>query len=110
VKFIGSSFSHRSLRGLYDFLLSTDQRGMSLMVDTIMSERRATLLFAPPGAELMKSKKGSNLLIFHCCLCIEVQKISFAKVSDGSQPPMTFDFSLELNSWLLFAAPSCSPT
>ena len=34
------------------------------MVDTIMSERRATLLFAPPGAELMKSKKGSNLLIF----------------------------------------------
>jgi hypothetical protein len=29
------------------------------------------------------------------------------KVSDGSQPPMTFDLFLELNGWLPFAAPSC---
>jgi hypothetical protein len=32
-----------------------------------------------------------------------------AKVSDGSQPPMTFDFYCELNGWLPFAAPSGSP-
>jgi hypothetical protein len=64
VKFIGSSFSHRSLRGLYDFLLSTDQGGMSLMVDTIMPERRTALLFAPSAAKLLKPKKGPNLLIF----------------------------------------------
>ena len=31
-----------------------------------------------------------------------------AKVSDWSQPPMTFALSLELNGWLPFAAPSGS--
>jgi hypothetical protein len=31
-----------------------------------------------------------------------------AKVSDGSQPPMTFDFYCERNGWLPFAAPSGS--
>ena len=31
------------------------------------------------------------------------------KVSDGSQPPMTFDFYCELNGWLPFAAPTGSP-
>src|SRR5262245_24371796 len=31
------------------------------------------------------------------------------KVSDGSQPPMSFDLFLVLNGWLPFAAPSCSP-
>ena len=34
------------------------------MVGTIMPERRATWLFAPPAAELLKPKKGSNFLIF----------------------------------------------
>jgi hypothetical protein len=29
------------------------------------------------------------------------------KVSDGSQPPMAFDCSCELNGWLPFAAPFC---
>jgi hypothetical protein len=32
---------------------------------------------------------------------------SNAKVSDESQPPMTFDFWPLLNGWLSFAGPHC---
>lgn len=38
------------------------------MVGTIMLERRATWLSAPPAAELLKPKKGANFLIFSSLL------------------------------------------
>jgi hypothetical protein len=82
VKFIGSSFSQRFLGGLYDFLLSTDQGGMNLTVGTIMPERRATLLVAPPAAELLKPKKGPSLLIFSLLSLHRVAE-NFLQMSNG---------------------------
>lgn len=49
----------------------------------------------PPGRALIMRGHG------------HLEKPSNEEVSDGSQPPLTFDLSPDLNGWLPFAGPSC---
>ena len=57
-----------------------------------------------------KSDSNRQNKTYKRVLCESVNPVCLttnAKVSDGSQPPMAFDFSSGLNGWLPFAAPFC---